>query len=243
MYDVQEGRAVEEMAGGASGPESALWDRMPAAVSPERAAYGGKRAVPGATIFLDRDGTINEEVHYLHRKEDLKLLPMAAEAIRLWNEKGFRVVVVTNQAGVARGYYGEQDVKALHRYMDQLLGRQGARIDEYYYCPHHPEHGIGRYKVKCHCRKPDTGMFEAAAQDGAVDKAHSYMVGDKWLDIQAGARFGVHTALVGTGYGKQLLEEYVREQPGDKEEQPMEYFGEDLYAVALWTLAREGLAQ
>lgn len=208
-----------------------------------RAAYGAKRAVPGATIFLDRDGTINEEVHYLHRKEDLKLLPMAAEAIRLWNESGFRVVVVTNQAGVARGYYGEPDVAALHQHMDKVLRQMGGHIDGFYYCPHHPEHGVGRYKVDCHCRKPDTGMFEKAAQDGAVDKAHSYMVGDKWLDIQAGARFGVHTALVGTGYGKQLLEEYVQGHPGDRPELPMEYFGDTLYDVALWTLRKEGLQE
>ena len=204
---------------------------------------GGLRAAPGATVFLDRDGTINEEVHYLHRREDLRLLSRAAEAIRLWNERGFRVVVVTNQAGVARGYYTEQDVEALHRYMDQLLAEEGAHIDGYYYCPHHPEHGIGAYKVRCHCRKPDTGMFEAARQDGPVDKAHSYMVGDKWLDIQAGERFGVQTALVGTGYGKALLEEYLRDHPENRQELPMGYFGDTLYDVALWTLRQEGLEE
>ena len=94
---------------------------------------------PGCpTVFLDRDGTINEEVNYLHRPEDLRLLPGAAQAIRLWNENGFRVVVVTNQAGVARGYYTEADVENLHRYMNQVLARDGAHIDAFYYCPHHP---------------------------------------------------------------------------------------------------------
>lgn len=205
------------------------------------------------TVFLDRDGTINEEVNYLHRPEDLKLLPMAAEAIRLWNEQGFRVVVVTNQAGVARGYYQEADVEKLHRYMNQILAEKGAHVDAFYYCPHHPEHGIGPYKIKCHCRKPDTGMFEAAERDCPVDKAHSYMVGDKWLDTQAGARFGVHTALVGTGYGRELYEEFQRaykgrDTAGGQEgcpdaEHPMEFFGNTLYDVALWTLRREGCAE
>ncbi|MDO5415873.1 MAG: HAD family hydrolase [Lachnospiraceae bacterium] len=196
------------------------------------------------TIFLDRDGTINEEVNYLHRPEDLKLLPGAAEAIRLWNEHGFQVVVVTNQAGVARGYYEERDVEQLHRYMNQILEPEGAHIDRFYYCPHHPEHGIGRYKVKCHCRKPETGMFEAAQADRAVDKEHSYMIGDKWLDTQAGARFGIHTALVGTGYGRELYRQFAEEAgrtvTGDAAH-PMEFFGETLLDVAMWTLRREGI--
>lgn len=189
------------------------------------------------TIFLDRDGTINEEVHYLHRPEDFKLLPGAARAIRLWNENGFWVVVVTNQAGVARGYYTEEEVKALHRYANRLLAEQGAHIDAFYYCPHHPDHGIGPYKKACHCRKPETGMFEEAQKARPVDKAHSFMVGDKWLDIQAGARFGVRTALVGTGYGRGLYQEAKKEG----KEYPLDYFGDTLYDVALWTLAEEGI--
>ncbi len=193
------------------------------------------------TVFLDRDGTINEEVHYLHRQEDLKLLPGAAKAIRLWNEAGFRVVVVTNQAGVARGYYQERDVQLLHQYMSRLLEEQGAHVDAYYYCPHHPDQGIGPYKVRCRCRKPDIGMFEQAAGDAPVDKAHSYMVGDKWLDIQAGARFGLHTALVGTGYGRACYEEVCQktgEDPGDVQH-PMEFFGDTLLDVAMWVLRQE----
>lgn len=152
-------------------------------------------------IFLDRDGTINEEVHYLHRPEDLRLLPGAAEAICQFREAGFRIVVVTNQAGVARGYYGEADVERLHQYMNELLRKQGAEIDGFYYCPHHPEHGIGKYKRVCDCRKPGIGMLEMAGKRFAVDKDHSWMIGDKRIDVEAGRRYGVHTALVGTGYG------------------------------------------
>ena len=94
-------------------------------------------------IFLDRDGTLNEEVNYLYRREELILFDGVPEALKLFKEHGYRLVVVTNQAGVARGYYGEEDVVKLHRYMNDLLRPRGAEIDAFYYCPHHPEHGIG----------------------------------------------------------------------------------------------------
>lgn len=126
-----------------------------------------------------------------------------AEAVRLLNEAGYKVIVITNQAGVARGYYTEADVKILHDYMNEVLERDGAHVDAFYYCPHHPEHGIGLYKKKCHCRKPETGMFEMAERDlpEGIDKVHSYMIGDKRIDAQAGKNFGVTGVLVGTGYG------------------------------------------
>lgn len=160
-------------------------------------------------IFLDRDGTLNEEVHYLHRKEDLKLLDGVAEALRIFKEHGYRLVVVTNQAGVARGYYAEADVEALHRYMDGVLRQQGAGIDAFFYCPHHPEHGIGEYKTVCHCRKPDTGMFEQAERYFDIDKAGSWMIGDKLIDVEAGRNYGVRTVLVGTGYGAKVHAELM----------------------------------
>lgn len=152
-------------------------------------------------IFLDRDGTLNEEVNYLHRKEDLVLLPGVALALAKLKRAGYRLVVVTNQAGVARGYYGEDEVVRLHEYMNELLAPQGAQIDHFFYCPHHPEHGIGAYKKICHCRKPETGMFEMAEQYYEIDKEHSWMIGDKKIDVEAGHNYGVHTILVGTGYG------------------------------------------
>ena len=188
-----------------------------------------------ATIILDRDGTLNEEVHYLHRTEDLRFLPTVIEALRLWNQAGFRVVVVTNQAGVARGYYSEEDVRKLHEY-----------IDRFYYCPHHPEYGVGCYKKQCRCRKPDTGMFEQAERDEAVDKNHSYMIGDKWIDIESGFRFGLTTALVGTGYGKEMFDEYQNKDKvqGRTEEakEGLGYFGNTLLDVARWILDREQAA-
>ena len=171
-------------------------------------------------VFLDRDGTLNEEVNYLHRPEDMHLLAGVPEALRRLKEAGFKLVVVTNQAGVARGYYTEDDVKELHRYMNELLAGQGVKIDAFYYCPHHPEHGIGKYKVRCHCRKPETGMFEMAEQDFVVDKASSWMIGDKLIDMEAGRNYGVRTVLVGTGYGAGVHEE--QKKKGD--------FPYDLYA-------------
>lgn len=186
-------------------------------------------------IFLDRDGTLNEEVHYLHRKEDLRLLPGVPEALRSLREAGYRIVVVTNQAGVARGYYTEADVHELHRYMNEILQPQGAGVDYFFYCPHHPEHGIGAYKKQCHCRKPETGMFEQAEQYFAVDKAHSWMIGDKLIDIQAGRNYGVHTALVGTGYGAQ---EYAAME---NQEKPYDFYAETLLAAAEKILGRRAI--
>lgn len=186
-------------------------------------------------IFLDRDGTINREVSYLYRKADLELLAGVPEAVRLWKAAGFRIVVVTNQAGVARGYYQEQDVERLHQYLnEQLKERCGAGVDAFYYCPHHPLHGIAGYRQDCHCRKPDTGMFEQAERRFAVDKKHSWMIGDKLIDVLAGRNYGIKTVLVGTGYG--TAEHYKQKQKG---EQPYDYFAETLMDAARITIEKE----
>lgn len=187
-------------------------------------------------VFLDRDGTLNEEVNYLHRPEDMHLLEGVQQALRRLKEAGFKLVVITNQAGVARGYYTEEDVKLLHGYMNEILSAEGARIDGFYYCPHHPVHGIGSYKKDCSCRKPGIGMFLQAEKQFAVDKAHSYMIGDKLLDTQAGKNYGVTSILVGTGYGKEL---YEAGQAGTDEEPPYDYYAEDLSQAADWILSRQ----
>jgi len=152
-------------------------------------------------VFLDRDGTINVEREYLHRPEDFRFIPGAPQAIRLLNEAGFRVIVVSNQSGIARGYYDEVAVERLHRFMDGELAARGARIDAYYFCPHHPEHGDGEYGRACDCRKPWPGMLLQAAADLSLDLAASYMVGDKLADVQAGLNAGCRPLLVRTGYG------------------------------------------
>lgn len=183
-------------------------------------------------IFLDRDGTLNEEVNYLHRKEDLRILEGVPEAIRMFREHGYRIVVVTNQAGVARGYYREEDVDSLHAYMNEILAGQGAKVDHFFYCPHHPEHGIGKYKTVCHCRKPETGMFEMAERYYQVDKGRSWMIGDKLIDVQAGRNYGVRTVLVGTGYG---AEEHRKQTAAAGETGGLLY---DIYAETLIDAAR-----
>lgn len=188
-------------------------------------------------VFLDRDGTINQEVEYLHKPSDLVILPGVPAALRRLKEQGFQLVVVTNQAGVARGYYSEADVVRLHEYMNQLLSREGAEIDHFYYCPHHPVHGIGAYKQSCHCRKPDTGMFEMAESCYQVDKSHSYMIGDKLLDTEAGQRYGVSSVLVGTGYGKELYSGLTEEE----KQKAFDAYADDLNAAAEWILKREGV--
>lgn len=190
----------------------------------------------GRVIFLDRDGTLNEEVHYLHRAEDLRLLPGVPEALRMLKEAGFALIVVTNQAGVARGYYTCRDVEALHAYMNRRLRENGgAEIDAFYYCPHHPVHGIGIYKTACRCRKPGIGMFEAAEKTFAVDKTHSYMIGDKELDIQAGHNYGVSSVLVGTGYGAEL-----KRETEEKGRAPFyDYYADDLKSAAQYIIKKE----
>lgn len=153
-------------------------------------------------VFLDRDGTINEEREYLHRPEEFRFIPGVPEAIRLLKDAGFLVVVVTNQSGVGRGYYDEAAVERLHRHMDNELAAAGTSVDAYYYCPHHPKEGNAPYRVDCTCRKPFPGMLEQAARDLGIDLSASWMVGDKLADVEAGLGAGCVPLLVLTGYGK-----------------------------------------
>jgi len=153
-------------------------------------------------VFIDRDGTINEEKEYLYRTDDLVFIPGAPQAIRLLNEAGFLVIVVTNQSGVARGYYTEEDVHLLHRHIASLLEQSGARVDAWFYCPHHPA-GRGSYALPCRCRKPLPGMLLEAAGRFAIDLESSVMIGDKLADMEAGAAAGCRSILVRTGYGSE----------------------------------------
>lgn len=151
-------------------------------------------------VFLDRDGTINLEKDYLHKPEEFVFVPGAVEAIRLLNQAGYLVVVVTNQSGVARGYYDEAAVLQLHQYIDSLLQVEGCHVDAWYYCPHHLD-GNTPYNRECGCRKPLPGMLNNAAQELGIDLSHSWMVGDKKIDVDAGLAAGCRPVLVLTGYG------------------------------------------
>lgn len=151
-----------------------------------------------AAVFLDRDGTLNIDKGYVHRIEDWEWISGAIDAIAALKKAGFLVIVVTNQAGIARGYYDEADMDNLHTIINMELQKYGAAIDGFYHCPHHPEFGAVR---ECECRKPMPGMIDQARQDFDIDLGSSWLVGDKASDIQAGLAAGVKAVLVLTGYG------------------------------------------
>ena len=157
-------------------------------------------------VFLDRDGTISEEVGYINHLSRLRLFPWTAEAIRKLNQAGFPVVVVTNQSGVGQGYFPETLVHEVHARILAELNPQGASIDAFYYCPHHPNARVAAYRLECRCRKPDTGMLEQAAQDLHLDLKRSFIIGDSTRDVECGIRAGARTVMVMTGYGRGNLE-------------------------------------
>ncbi len=184
-------------------------------------------------VFLDRDGTICEEVGYLNSAQQMCLIPRSAEAIRRLNEHNFKVIVITNQSGVARGLIPEENLADIHAEMVRQLKEEGAVLDGIYYCPHHPVEGYPPYLQECTCRKPATGLLEMAAQDFNLDLSSSYMVGDHFSDVECGKRIGAKTVLLLTGHGRQALE---RQQ--DWPSQP-DYIAADLYGAVLWILEQE----
>ena len=173
-------------------------DRVP---SPEPRAASRESRVFERAVFLDRDGTIIEEVGYLDRPERVELFPWTIDAIRVLNRAGLAVVLVSNQSGVARGFFTEAVVDAVHQRMADLLKEGGARIDAYYYCPHHPDGKVPRYAQPCDCRKPGRGLVDRAVQELGIDPAKSFVVGDRWLDVALGRVVGAQSVLVRTGYG------------------------------------------
>ena len=153
-------------------------------------------------VFLDRDGTMLEDVGYLDRLERLAFFPYTIDSIRLLNRGGFKVVVVTSQAGVANGMVTEAFVKEAHEFIGRRVAEAGGRIDGFYYCPHLPSAVVAQYRTDCDCRKPKPGMITNAARDLSLDIARSVTVGDRWRDIEMGQAAGTRGVLVETGYGK-----------------------------------------
>lgn len=145
-------------------------------------------------VFLDRDGTIIEDVPYLFEPEKVRLIKGAGEAIKIFNRLAFMVVVVTNQSGVRRGYFKDADVAAIHGRLNSILDYEGARIDDYFYCPHEPQDG-------CACRKPETGMVDRAVNEYSLDVENSYVIGDKASDLWLANSVGATSILVRTGHG------------------------------------------
>lgn len=157
-------------------------------------------------IFLDRDGTINEEVDFLTNPDELHLIDGADEAIREANRLGLKVFVITNQSGVARGFLNEARLHTIHEALLASLKTHGARLDAIYYCPHHPELGTPPYRIVCDCRKPNIGMLKQAVKEFGVDLSRSYVIGDRMIDVQTAHAAGATPILVLTGYGKDELE-------------------------------------
>ncbi len=152
-------------------------------------------------VFLDRDGTINEEMGYINHISRFKMFPFVPGAIRLLNKAGYKVFVITNQSGVARGYFDEQLLARVHNLLLTAVENEKAIIEKIYYCPHHPDEGRAPYKKECNCRKPKTGMIEKARSEFDIDLNHSFMVGDRYKDVEFGKRAGLKTIMVMTGYG------------------------------------------
>ena len=193
-------------------------------------------AFTNRAVFLDRDGTINEERGYINHVDRFQLLPGAAKAIRLINTSGLKAVVVTNQSGVARGMFPESLVGEVHRTMEDMLRADGAHVDGIYYCPHHPDFGPPKYRKRCHCRKPATGMIERACNDLGIDPKRSYMIGDRIIDVEFACKIGTKGVLVLTGYGKGEL----AYRDGQWREKP-NFIARDLYDAVRWIIAQEAL--
>ena len=153
-------------------------------------------------VFIDRDGTISEEVGYINHPSRFRVFPYAASAIKLLNDQGWLAVVITNQAGVARGYFSESMIETIHYNLQQALRDEGARVDAIYYCAHHPTVGEPPYRQECDCRKPKPGLVTRATKDLDIALEQSWMIGDRYGDIELARNAGVRSALVLSGYGR-----------------------------------------
>jgi D-glycero-D-manno-heptose 1,7-bisphosphate phosphatase len=153
-------------------------------------------------VFMDRDGTISEEVGYINHASRFRMFPYAADAIKHLNENGWLAIVVTNQAGVARGYFPEEMIETVHADMTKQVNNAGARIDAIYYCAHHPSVGDPPYRFDCDCRKPKPGLITRASEDFNIDLGNSWMIGDRYSDVELARNAGVKSMLVMSGYGR-----------------------------------------
>jgi len=171
-------------------------------------------------VFLDRDGTVNAEVHYLSSPDKLQLIPRTISAIRELNDLGVRVFIITNQSGVARGIFPESAVSVVHEALRDMLKEENAVVDDFFYCPHLPGVADARYNRDCECRKPKPGMLHQAREKYAIDLHRSYVIGDRCIDVAAGKAAGTGTVMVSTGYGAKEIDE-CRSSP--------DFFAVDLY--------------
>jgi D,D-heptose 1,7-bisphosphate phosphatase len=181
-----------------------------------------------AAVFLDRDGTINEDSRYLADPAKVRLLPGVGQALRLLQKGGFHLVVISNQSGIARGLFTEATLAEIHQRLKSLLEAEGVTLSGVYYCPHHPE-GSFPYRQACSCRKPQGGLVERAAREHGIDVSQSYVVGDQLVDIELARQAGMPAILVLTGQGRVTLE---------AGRVSADYVAADLAAAARWILGR-----
>jgi D-glycero-D-manno-heptose 1,7-bisphosphate phosphatase len=181
-------------------------------------------------VFLDRDGTVIEDVGYLDSVAGIRVFPWTVDAIRAFNRAGLPVVIVTNQSGIARGFLTEAIVADVHRELTATLAAGGATIDAYYHCPHHPDGVVAEFARECECRKPGRALVDRAAKDIGLDPSRSFVVGDKWLDVGLARAVGARGILVRTGYG---AAEESRPKPG----LAADAIVDNLAAAASWILS------
>ena len=185
-------------------------------------------------VFIDRDGTINEQMGYINHVNRFVLLPGTAEAIRLLNGNQFLVLIVSNQSGVAREYFPIALVDEVHAYMKVLLESEGAKIDGIFFCPHHPHGNSSEYSVVCNCRKPGTGLIDKACEDFDIDMGSSYVIGDRCTDIELAHRAGLNGILVKTGYGRGEIDHVL---PHTQYEPA--YIAQDLLSAVRWIIEKK----
>ncbi|MFA4843451.1 MAG: D-glycero-beta-D-manno-heptose 1,7-bisphosphate 7-phosphatase [Candidatus Margulisiibacteriota bacterium] len=178
-------------------------------------------------VFLDRDGTIIEDTGYLNHPVQVSFLPGAIAAIKRLKEAGYKIIIISNQAGIARGLITEDMLQSIDKHVHKMVLHGGGQIDASYYCPHHPEHGVYPYRQSCECRKPQTGLIKRAAKEHDLDLAKCFMVGDKKTDVETGQRAEIKTIFVRTGHGKNEEKE-LKEKP--------DHLAADLAAAVDWIL-------
>jgi len=182
-------------------------------------------------LFMDRDGTINEQMGYINHMSRFLVLPRVPEAVRLLNQNHILAIVVSNQSGVARGYHPIDLVHQVHDHLQKTLKKEGAFMDGIYFCPHHPRGCIPEYAKACSCRKPETGLIDQARESFDIDLANSYVVGDRYSDMEMAHRAGMRGILVKTGYGLGEIDHVLPHQST----QPI-HIAEDLLEAVQWVL-------
>ncbi len=185
-------------------------------------------ALENKAIFLDRDGTINEEMGYINHISRFKIFDFIPESIRIFKNLGFKIIIVTNQSGIARGYFSESLLHEIHNKLRKQMENENAPIDDIFFCPHHPTEGNLPYRRECNCRKPKPGMILQAVEKWKLDLSRSFLVGDRYKDVVFAKNLGIGAAMVLTGYG---LGEYTDQK--EKWTYAPDFVGENLLDVAI----------